>query len=156
MQTITTFPEQLLLREIASGSESAFVRVFDYYRPPIYTLALRYTRNEWVAEEIVQDVFTKVWIHRASLTEVQNFGGWIYKIAEGLTINAVKRLVREREKAEQFVRDPLSFADSATRMEEENKYQALLHEAIQKLPTRQQQTYLLIKQRGLKREEAAK
>jgi len=156
MHTNPSFPDKKTLRRIAGGDESAFRMVFDHYRPIIYTLSLRYTRNEWIAEEIVQDVFMKVWVNRNALPGIQNFGGWIFTIAEGLTINAVKKLVRDKEKAQLYFSDPLSVDITFDSAEQENHYATILKEAVQQLPARQQETYLLIKEQGLKREEAAK
>ena len=155
METNTSFPDQKTLQRIAAGDEASFRLVFDHYRPIIYTLSLRYTRNEWIAEEIVQDVFMKVWVNRSALPDVRNFGGWILKIAEGLTINAVKKLVRDKEKAQLYFTDPLNI-DVPDFAEQEDQYAIILREAVKQLPARQQETYLLIKEQGLKREEAAK
>jgi len=155
METNTSFPDQKTLQRIAAGDEASFRLVFDHYRPIIYTLSLRYTRNEWIAEEIVQDVFMKVWVNRSALPDVRNFGGWIFKMAEGLTINAVKKLVRDKEKAQLYFTDPLNI-DVPDFAEQEDQYAIILREAVKQLPARQQETYLLIKEQGLKREEAAK
>lgn len=149
--------ERLLLSGIASGDESAFEQVFNFYRPNLFTTVFRMTGSRQVAEEILQDSFLKVWIKREQLPELTNFGGWLYTIAENLTYNAIKSLQREKMHTVSFVlniyTDRFAQADEALR---EKEYNGLLLKAIGRLPEKQQRTYLLIKQHGLKRNEAAK
>jgi RNA polymerase sigma factor (sigma-70 family) len=149
--------EKLLLLEIASGNEDAFKEVFNFYRPNLYTTVKRITGDPQVAEEILLDSFLKVWLKRELLPDLENFGGWLYTIAENLTYNAIKSLKRRKEHSARFAlniyADHFAPADEWLR---EKEYQQLLHKAIACLPKKQQQTYILIKEHGLKRNEVAR
>ena len=65
---IKTYDESELLHQLKQGSEFAFTQIFDHYRSRIYTVALTYLKSSALAEEIVQDVFLKIWLKRT--------GGW--------------------------------------------------------------------------------
>lgn len=149
--------EKELLTRIAAGDEYAFSELFDHYRPNVYTTALSMTGREWQAEEILQDTFLKVWLKRESLNEVVNFGGWLYTIAERLTLNAILYHNRLQEKSKQY-----AFIEKAVEAENpdfilaEKQYEQALREAIAGLPEKQRQAYHFIKVLGMKREEAAK
>jgi len=149
--------EKALLEKIASGDTRAFSAVFDHYRPNIYTTALRMTGDGPTAEEILQDVFLKVWLKRDGLPGVHNFGGWIFTIAENLTYNAIKKMKRARGRSLELT--PETGSDmSGTGTEEllnQKEYRALIQKAVDRLPPRQRETFLLIKEQGLKREDAA-
>ena len=69
----SSYNEEELLAFIANGDELAFTRVFDYYRDRIYSIAFKITHSTTVAEEIVQDVFLKIWLRRDHLIEIENF-----------------------------------------------------------------------------------
>lgn len=145
--------EKILLQKIAENDEFSFSTIFDHYRPVIYTLALRYTGAAWLAEEVVQDTFLKVWLRRSTLPEIENFGGWLYTIAQGLTINAAKKAGREQLNLKEWAQQ-YNLPEAAPTVEE-TEYYGILKEAVDRLPQRQQQVYKLIKQEGLKRGEAA-
>ena len=149
--------EKELLGRIAAGDEYAFSELFDHYRPNVYTTALNMTGREWQAEEILQDTFLKVWLKRESLQEVMNFGGWLYTIAERLTLNAILFYNRQQEKSKQYAYTEKSReAENPDFILVEKQYEQALREAVARLPEKQRQAYHFIKVLGMKREEAAK
>jgi RNA polymerase sigma-70 factor (ECF subfamily) len=153
--TIIALPnEKRLLSEIAAGDEFAFREIFDYYRKPIYAYAMYLLKNEALADEIIQDVFLKVWVQRDQLNGVMHFRGWLYTIARNKMIDALKCQMREN-----------SFKNSAqltvvTNETEElvlaREYDHLVNEAIDNLSPQQQLVYNLSRKKGLKHEEIAR
>ncbi len=150
------YQEREFILQIAAGSEHAFTQLFDHYRPNIYSTALRITGDYTLAEEIVQDTFLKIWIKRQTLPEIQNFAAWLYIVAQNNTYSALKRLKRERGRSDpmDIPNDQLPCADASNNLDEK-EYARVLHQAIKRLPGKQQQTYRLVKEQGLQREEVA-
>lgn len=149
------FNERELLALVADGDQQAFAKIFDHYRPNIYTTVLRLIGDEQVAEEILLDVFLKVWLKQKELAFVNNFGGWLYTISENATLNAIRKIKIGKEKI--TLRNELpdsSYAHAEERLLNK-EYEAVLHKAILRLPPKQQQAYILIRQEGKTREEAA-
>src|SRR2546423_1429309 len=139
--------EKNLLLLVARGDEISFTRLFNHYRSNLYTTALRMTGDEGVAEEILQDAFLKVWLKRETLPAIENFGGWLYTIAENLTYNAIKRLQREKKQSKELNEYLLPDVPGIINDDLQDKeYEAVLNTAVQRLPEKQQQTYKLIKQ----------
>jgi len=149
--------EKILLSQVASGDEKAFARLFHLYEANIYPVVLRLTRDQQVTEEILQDVFLKVWLKKEQLPELNNFGGWLYTIAENITFNHLKSLQRTKANHLRFTIEGLPINPVSSEDELMDKeYQSLLNQAIERLPHKQKQTYLLIKQDQLTREQAAR
>lgn len=145
-----------LLQKVAAGDEYAFAQLFDLYRPNIYATALRLTGEVFIAEEIAQDAFLKVWLNRLALPDIVNFDGWLYTIAKNLTFNAIKGLQQEKKKRLEMVRESLTAHYPQTdHLVQEKQFNAILEQAIARLPPKQKQTYLLIKKQEMKREEVA-
>ncbi len=152
-----TYNEKELIFRIAEGDEDAFRQVFDHYRSNIYTTILRLTGDAWLAEELMQDTFLKAWLKRSELPALDNFGGWLYTIGERLTLNALRnaeRMANQTQDWELQLRE-ISVTEGSRTLEEK-EFEELLHSAITRLPERQQQTYRLVRQLGLRREEAAR
>lgn len=147
---------QAVLAKVAEGDEAAFAQLFDWYRSNIYTTALRIAKDGWVAEEILQDVFVKVWLARTTLNTIENFDGWLYTIARNITYNALKRSQKEKEHFNKVAQESISlFYPEADYQLQDKEFQRILEQAIERLPEKQQATYRLIKEQHLKRDQAA-
>jgi RNA polymerase sigma-70 factor (ECF subfamily) len=147
--------EKALLERVAQGDESAFRIVFDHYRDAIYAFALKVTRHESIAEEIVQDVFMKIWINRDGLPAVRQLADFLYIIARNHTFNSLRRLARER-RLQLNTTDNLEVPGvSAEATILQREYDRLLLQAIDRLSPQQKLVYTLGRQQGLTREEIA-
>lgn len=156
MELVSKNDVSSLLQLVAKGDEAAFSHFFDLYRPNIYTTVLRITKDEWLTEEILQDTFVKTWISRAVLPEIENIENWLYKIARNVTYTALKRSFREKQNFNQMAKDSITlFYPEGDYQEKAEHFHSLLEVAISRLPPKQQETFRLIKQSGLKREQVA-
>jgi RNA polymerase sigma-70 factor (family 1) len=148
--------EKELLERVATGEEQAFTLLFKHYRNKIYSIALKITNSEPIAEEILLDVFLKVWLKKEQLPALEHFSAWLFTITRNQVFSALKQMAVRRN-AEDVVRlhedKPEHISAEASLTDKE--YQALLHQAILQLSPQQLKVYTLIKDKGLKREEAA-
>ena len=144
-----------VLTRVSEGDCAAFKDLFHEFSPKVYGFALRLTHSETQAEEIVQDVFTKLWINRNSLSGVDNFPAYLYTITRNLTFNILKRISIEQKARAEFTKD---FCEANCETEEAivyRDYQNLLSNAIERLSPQQKSVYSLCQLEGLKYEEAA-
>lgn len=141
---------------VSEGDEEAFKVLFDTYRPNIYTTVLRITNNEWLAEDIVQDTFVKVWINRHILTTIDNFETWLYVLSKNITLDLIKKQKNYKIFAQEEAKTALiSVYPEADYLTQDKDFQHLLDNAIDRLPNKQKETYRLIREQYLKREEVA-
>ncbi|MDR6804772.1 RNA polymerase sigma-70 factor (ECF subfamily) [Dyadobacter sp. BE34] len=154
MATQKSDNEREMLRELADGSESAFVWIFDTYSPKVYRLALKFLNSPHAAEEVVQDVFMDVWLRRKKMADVLNFGAYLHGMAKKQVFDAYRRksnfieMIREIGYQEQ--------ADNATeRMVQEDEREKLLQEAVRSLPDHQRKIFQLAREEGLSHEAIA-
>src|SRR5690554_5839468 len=88
--------EKALLAELSEGSEMAFTKIFDHYRPRIYSVALKMLKSASLAEEVVQEVFLKVWMLREEMATITNFEGYLFIMARNNIYDRFKKLAREQ------------------------------------------------------------
>ncbi len=147
--------EKELLIQIAAGSEIAFKQLYQQYADTIYGVAFTYTKSQEVSEEVVQDVFLKIWIGRESLVEIDQFSNYIFIIARNHVINYLQKKVRERK----YLKDlPGYFKENNMTPEGELVFKesnALLEKAISHLPPRQKVIYQLVRVQGMKLKEVS-
>lgn len=147
--------ENELLKLIADGDKNAFTQLYNNYRNKIYSIAFELTESAAMAEEIVQDVFLKIWVKRTTLDEVTHFRAYLFTLTRNYVFTALKRIARkETVEVNAIQGEPLYYHDTENRVLN-NEYTRILQAAIDRLPEQQRQVYNLIKNEGLKREEAA-
>jgi RNA polymerase sigma-70 factor (family 1) len=151
--------ESMILHQIGEGSEEAFAELFDHYHPNIYSTVVRLTGDREKAEELVQDVFLKVWTNRHTLPEIQHFAAWLYTIATNETFTALDKAKRAKKRMSAAANTadftPHIISETPADHFEEKEYATLLHHAIQRLPEKQQRTYKMIREQGMSRQEVA-
>src|SRR5215813_13799730 len=86
--------EKILLMRIAAGAQDAFATIYARYHEKIYALSYHLTRSEVAAEEIVQDVFLKVWMQKEALPEVRDFESWLFILARNYIYTWLKASAR--------------------------------------------------------------
>ncbi len=146
-----SYNEYDLLRLLGTGNEYAFTRIFDHYRKPIYSVALKFLKSPVLAEEIVQDVFLKVWHKREEMAQVKRLDAYLFIMARNFIFHRLKKIAYEAAD-EMSVLEQQSSTDDTEYLVRQHQCQQLLQEAIDRLPAQQRQVYQFAKQDGLSHE----
>lgn len=121
----------------------------------MFTLGKRMTGSNQVAEDIVQEVFLKIWKKRKDLRLVSHFDKYLLRMVYNEILNLIQRKTKESQILNEIssYQQNINYEDVAN-TEYESKYLALKN-AIEDLPTRQKLVFILSKEKGLKQEEIA-
>ena len=84
-----------LIRSLRQGDLVAFDTLFYRYERRLYGFCLKWLRSPEEAEEVVQEVFLRVWTTRHSLREDQLFNAYLIRIAKNLIFNQLKKKVHQ-------------------------------------------------------------
>jgi RNA polymerase sigma-70 factor (family 1) len=147
--------EKILLDRLAMGDEAAFRVLYDSYHPRIYSLGMQLTRNAVMAEELVQDVFEKLWKKREQLPQIDHFGAYLKTMVRNTALNQLKRMAHERLILRQLAREAPAAAPPADVLMEQEQFRRLWQESIDRLPPRAREVYLLSRMERLKNAEIA-
>lgn len=160
-QTRTELPDEstnnlkVLLLKVAEGDEKAFSQLFKTYYNQLGDFIMRITESEPLTQEIVQDVFLKIWTNRISLIEVDCFKAYLLVVARNHAFNCLKQIARERSRNKEWVKTVLHQAsinvDDNTIINTED----LVDEAVELLPPQQKKVYTLSRRYGMKQIEIA-
>lgn len=145
-----------LVLKIKRDEKDAFQELFERYAPRIYSFSLSYLKNKNDAEELVQNVFLKIWEKRTLLDTNQNLKAFIFKVA----VNTIYDFIR-RKNIEHAFEDYARLNYNAnenytwhTVIFEEMKQN--LFDLVSQLPEQQQKIFQLSKFDGLTNDEIAK
>lgn len=155
MSISTAYDEKLLLVQIGAGNEKAFEQIFERYSDTIYGVAFAYTKSVEMSEEVVQDVFLKIWAAREKLSKIEDFSNYIFIITRNQLLNYLNRKTREKAYLQHLSRH---FNENNISPEQELLYKEsneLIEKAISLLPDQQKLVYQMVKVQGMKLEEAA-
>lgn len=145
--------ESSLLLQVAEGDEKAFSSLYYKYhhRLGIYLYQLTFSRP--FAEEILQDVFCKVWEKRDQLPAIENFQAWLFTITKNQALNALRSMVRERLQKKVWEKDQVD-VPGLDQVTAEDQLQ-LIDKAISQLPPQQKKVFMLSRYKRLKYIEIA-
>jgi RNA polymerase sigma-70 factor (family 1) len=147
--------ERELLQMISQGDEQAFATVFDHYRNRIYGVALKLTHSTTVSEEIVEDVFLKIWTRRVTLNEIESFSAYLFTIARNETYKILKQIAKNYKIVLLSENNESLIHNNTEDYLIDKEFTSLLQKAIERLPHQQKQVYKLMKEEDLKRGEVA-
>lgn len=145
--------EKDMLKHVADGSDEAFKQLFTLYHHQLGTYIYRLTDSMELAEEVVQDVFLKIWMSRETLTGIENFKAYLFVISKNHALNCLRKLARERSYYNEWDDNVVNAISSEN--DKYEPYYSILDEAINNLPTQQKTVYLLSRHQRLKYAEIA-
>jgi len=151
----TSYEESQLLTMLAEDSQYAFQLLFNKYKNHIYKVAALYVKSPSMAEEILQDVFMKVWLHRKTLVTIHSFESWLFTVSKNLIFNYNKRLAAEWKAYERYGQRSTTAQSDTDHKVRTAQYQQLLSTAIGQLPQQQQAVYKMAREENLSYQEIA-
>lgn len=151
----TIYNEKELIELIAKGDEVAFANLVTNYKNRIYSIAFKLTKSNVIAEEIVQDVFLKIWLKRATLPDIQNFDAYIFIVTRNGVYKVLKEIAQNYKVTLLTDEHQLLTNMDTSDLVAEKEYNLLLQQAVERLPNQQKQVYKLMKNEGFKRNEVA-
>jgi RNA polymerase sigma-70 factor (family 1) len=144
--------EEVLLRMI-QGDESAFTTIYRHYHSSLYIYLLRFCKIPSLAEDLVHDVFLKVWEIRDRINPQLSFTGYLYRIARNHVIKTIDKLATDQTLRQQL----LSQLDepSPEQLIRNKEYDRLFQEALTHMPPQRLKVFRLCRQEGKSYDEAA-
>jgi RNA polymerase sigma-70 factor (ECF subfamily) len=142
--------EMKLLAAVAEGCESSFRVLYRQYHNKLGAFVFRVTASREISQEIVQDVFLKIWLNRSGLPAIKSFKAYLFTVSKNQALNYLKKSLAERAgllRLESYYHESNNI-DSG--MEVEYYRYMLLDEAIRKLPEQQKKVYILSRHKRLK------
>lgn len=147
--------ESILVREMQEGSEEAFTTLYLYYSPILYTNVLKMVRDQDTAEEIVQELFVRIWQNREKIGITENFCGYMFRIGQNLVLDFYRKVQRDRTLFNKFQLLVTEQQDSEEEDFKMSKSSGQLKKAIDQLPPQQKKVFELVKLEGYTYKKAA-
>ena len=144
-----------LQTRIANNDETAFTQLYLHFGKKLIHFSVSLVRSKEIAEELVEDVFVKLWAKRTHIIEVENLTVYLYVAVKNKSLNALSY------KAKELIAASFDYLDTTVDEFAANPYDLMItaemmgrmHQAIESLPPRCKMIFKLIREDGLKYKE---
>lgn len=143
-----------LVKRCRKGDSRAMEAVYERFNRPLFNLIYRYTSNREIAEDLLQDVFIKIFTNLHSLRKTETFIGWMYRIAIN-TCFGYLRVSRSQHKRTIALNDVKGQIGDTALEPTDKSLKKSLDDAIHSLPNRMKTVFLLHDVQGFNHEEIA-
>lgn len=147
--------DQSFVQLLQRGNVAAFDSLFEVYSPKLFGFALKYFKNESDAEELVQEVFVKVWENRRLLKSEFSFKSYLFTIA----LNQIRKHFNKKATSLRYL-DSLQNEPEFSDIQDiqDNNYESALQQInliIEQMPPRRREIFMRSKLEGKSSKEIA-
>lgn len=150
------YTEQELLQRIAEDDEVAFGLLYELYRQKVYFKAFHILQSITAAEDVLQEIFIKIWINRDKLRGMHYFPAWLNTLLRNHLYNKLRQQAHQAAYLDYFLQEDVkSYADQTFNDVEIRELEGLVKRAVRQLPPQQRKVFTLSRMDGFKHAEIA-
>jgi len=146
--------EPSFLQKLVNGDTEAYTLLFREHYKNLCTYSYKFIKNMNVAEEVVQEVFLRIWEKRTTLHISENIASYLYRAVHNESLNACKNIEHENDKKNKLSAGSMqavNFNDPLVSKELIEK----LDRAINELPGKSKEIFNISRQDSLSNKEIA-
>ncbi|MEP7376049.1 MAG: RNA polymerase sigma-70 factor [Chitinophagaceae bacterium] len=149
MSQHSPYDEKELFVRIAGGDEAAFRTIFHHYNKLLLPFMIKLTGSITGAEEVLQEVFIRIWLHREKLHTIESPKAWIVRIASNLSLNYLRKIDADNRLFERFHSQPAGQASTTEQNFDAKEITGFIHQAVENLSPQCRQVYKLSREQGM-------
>lgn len=139
---------------LAEGGEETFSTLVHIIYKKLFPFTVSLIKSEAEADDILQEVFLKIWLHRESLSTMESPMGWIFRVIATTASNHLRSKLQHERRIQKVKLQPIISEDIEGRIDAK-LMQSMIAEAVNQLPVKRKQVFLLSKKEGLSRKDVA-
>ncbi len=147
--------DKKLVKSLKKGDIAAFKDIFAFYERRLYYFVFSFTKSEYISEEIIQEIFIKIWENRKQISLKKSFHSYIFVLAKNRTFN----YLRDASKRESIKRE---LWNNLSRQYEQiesdlfySEYEDIVDDIVKSFPQTERSVYRLSIEEGKNNSEIA-
>jgi RNA polymerase sigma-70 factor, ECF subfamily len=144
-----------LISQLSKSNKQAFKELFNYYYPRLYNFSKKFLKLEEGIDDILQEVFIRIWENRKNISSSQTFNAYIFTITKNLLLNELRSRLNDQKIKKKIFK--LSVCKEYTIYQdiEYGDLKGKVEEIIKTLPSKTMTIYELSRNKGLSNKEIA-
>ena len=144
------FADDILIAGIKRNEYSSYNQLFIRYYSRLCAFVFKLTQNYSASEDVVQELFIRLWINRTKLEINESVSGYLYRSSKNAALNHL-RAEKSRQKSVQNF--PVQEFQTDDNLMEQVEFSAALYQCIEQLPERSREVFKMSRIDGLKQQE---
>jgi RNA polymerase sigma-70 factor (family 1) len=155
MPIAVKYDEKALLAMVATGNRQAFTQLYTTHLNNLYRYIFLFTKSKEETEEILQEIFIKIWENREKLPEVDSVKNYLFRFAKNKLLDKIRHLqIRQRVLSE--IKRTKDISETTTSDQcTYREYYRLVQQAVENLPPKRKLIFRLNIENGLSHDEIA-
>ncbi|MEL7588081.1 MAG: RNA polymerase sigma-70 factor [Prolixibacteraceae bacterium] len=144
-----------VLSELADSHHPALEELFNYYYPRLYNFSRAFLKLEDGIDDILQEVFVKIWKNRQNITTTDTFNSYIFTITRNLLLNELRSRLNDQKIRDKILQSSVAKEYLSFEITEFEELARKVEMLIEELPARQREIFKLSRTEGLSHKEIA-
>lgn len=140
--------ETELLIRLRNDDSLAFEEIYNNFKKPMALKLIKLLRDDELAQDALQDLFTRLWYNRRSIDIELSFSAYLYRIAQNLIIDIYRKAARDKKLRDMLLQSQPNWYQNVEELLIQKDQLVQIQSIIDKLPTHQKTTYLLYRIEG--------
>lgn len=144
-----------IVKRLAADEKKALDELYNFYYPRLYAFAKKFLKVEDEINDIIQDVFVKLWENRRKIKNYETYNALIFTITKNAIISYFREKIKQdsfHERVKEMATSNAVFMDDSVEYEDIREKVDLL---IEQLPDKRKQVFKLSREQGLSNKEIA-
>ncbi|GAB3899028.1 RNA polymerase sigma-70 factor [Larkinella knui] len=142
-----------ILRKVIQGDQAAFAELYKYYRTPALKFCITLLKDEEEAENMIHEVFIKIWDRRSQINPALNFTSYLFTCLRNMAFDHLKKVEKNNQLKQQYLEKMTALRDEELE-DKEMKFQ-ILYRAVNLLSEKRKQILFLNIEEGKSYQEIA-
>ena len=152
---ISEFNKEKILSELADDNKTALEKVFNYYYHRLYNFSKSFLKLEEGIDDILQEVFIKIWQNRKTIKTSESFNAYIFTITRNLLLNELRSRFNNQKIKDAILKASLAEEYVSFEKLDYLELKGKIEEIIGELPPKQKEIFKLSRTEGLSHKEIA-
>ena len=144
-----------VLAQLAADDKQALEKLYDFYYPRLYSFSKKILKIEDGIDDILQEIFLKIWQNRKKIKQAQTFDSFIFTITKNLLLNELRSYLADQRRRQLIFERSVSEEYQLLEQIEYSELQKQIEQIISSLPPQQREVYQMSRTEGLSHKEIA-
>lgn len=144
-----------VLLNLANDDKKALEELFNHYYPRLYQFSKSFLKLEDGIDDILQEVFLKIWKNRSNISSSETFSPFIFTITRNMLLNELRSRMSKQNVKNEILKLSVQNDYSSFEKLEYGELKETVDRIVNNLPEKQREVFLLSRYEGLSHKEIA-